>query len=160
MAKGRVGEIELSVGPYFVTKETAEEMARKIYFRHFKPEELELAREFIRRAILEGYFYFDVYLTTAAAEKLLEEVPEIKIPLAVPWMLRIDAVCWTTGVVWLIEFKERIRTSGIGQLISYKDLFEKQYKPQRPINLMYVAKYDAPELHPLMDKLGIVRTII
>ena len=150
MAETKRFMIELAHGPFEVTKKTGLEIAAKVKFRHFKPVELAIAREFITKAILEGVYYFDVYLLTEKAKKIISETPELNWKIAVPWMYRIDAVCYTFDAVWIIEFKERVSMYAIGELLGYKGMFIKQYEPKKEVRLMLVAKYDEPEVHPVL----------
>jgi len=56
MAQESWALIELAKGPYEVTPATAEIIADKIRFRHFRPGELLLGKEFIRRCIIPGTY--------------------------------------------------------------------------------------------------------
>jgi len=147
--------IELAKGPYIVTVETGPVVADRITFRHFRRMELLLGREFIRRAIIPGEYYFDVYLFTEEALDWMARQPEELWRAAVPYAHRIDAVCFRPEEVVLIEFKIRLKYSAIGQLLGYRDWFRRQYKPDKPVRLVTVCAYDRPELHETCAKEGI-----
>lgn len=155
MARRRKTEILLALGPYIVTAETAKEVAERIRFRHYKPDELKVAKRFIAKALLPGTYFFDVYLHTAMSKDILREATPFSITAAVPWMARIDAVCVKGRKHHIIEFKDRLRHSGIGQLICYKDLYMQQYRPTEEPALHYVCERDAPELHTTLEKYNI-----
>jgi len=54
--------------------------------------------------------------------------------------------------VYILEIKERLRPSGVGELISYKQLFLEQYQPTQEIVLGYVVRRDDETLHSLLSK--------
>jgi len=155
MAKSPEALIELAKGPYIVTAETGPILADRITFRHFRRMELLIGREFIRRAIIPGEYYFDVYLFTEEALDWMRRMPEELWRAAVPYAHRIDAVCFRPEEVALIEFKPRLKYSAIGQLLGYRDWFRRQYKPDKPLRLVTVCLYDRPELHETCAKEGI-----
>jgi len=147
--------IELARGPYRLTKETAIEVAEKVWFRHFRPAEIAIAKEFIRSAVLEGTYYFDVYLLTEEALDWMRRQPEAMVRMAIPYAHRIDAVCIRREVIWLMEFKTRLKYSAIGQLSGYIDWFRRQYRYPQPVKGLAVFWYDRPELHETCRRLRI-----
>lgn len=157
MVEGTEAVIKFGIGPFKVDKVTGPYVAEQVVFRHFKAGELLIAREFIRRAYIEGTYYFDVYLMTAEAEKFIEKHGEEFWRLAIPFMHRIDAVCFTPDVIYLIEFKLRVKYSGIGQLLGYRDWFVRQYKPDRPVKMVLVAVYEIEELEETLRKHDIMK---
>jgi len=144
--------IELALGPYEVNVYTARKVAREIVYRHYKPIELKIARQFIRECILPGTYYFDVYLLTPEAEQFMARYPPHYWRMAIPYLMKIDAVCYQPEAAWILEFKEELRPSAIGQLITYKDLFTEQYNPEQPVSLMAVVIQDKPALHYTLQR--------
>ena len=69
--------------------------------------------------------------------------------------MRIDAVVYTDSCIWLLEVKDRVRKSAIGQLLVYKEWFEKNYRPVLPIRLAIVAAVDDVMVRAVAEKLGI-----
>jgi len=152
MARGEIDTIQLATGPYDVTRKNALEIAERIRFRHYKPEELELGKDFIRRAILPGKYYFDVYIVTKEAEKVMEARGDRALASAVPYMYRIDAICIRPPRTWIIEIKHRLLPSGLGELMTYKPIYIRQYRPVKGVWLGYVARTDNESMHePLRD---------
>jgi len=152
VVKTKEAVIELARGPYYVSPETGPEIAEKVWFRHFRPAELWLAKEFIRKALIPGTYYFDVYLLTEDAEDWIRRQPEELWRMAIPYMHRIDMICITEEEIWIVEFKIRLKYSGVGQLLVYRDWFKRQYKPTKPVKLVCVVAYDRPELHETLRK--------
>ncbi len=147
--------LKLVSGPYEVNPYTAAEVAEKAVFRHFRPMELWVGREFIRRCLLPGTYYFDVYLLTEAALDFMRREPEAFWRMTIPYAHRIDAVCFRDREVWLLEFKIRLKYSAIGQLQGYRDWFERQYAPKKFVRLGVAFAIDTPELHATCERLGI-----
>jgi len=160
MGKGHFDTIQLATGPYEITKETAIAMADRIRFRHYKPDELKIAKDFIRWFVLKGTYYFDYYLMTKEAHKILELHAPPMLKDIVPWLSRIDCVVFKGKDVFIIEFKDRLRKSGIGELVSYKQLYREQYQPTGPLHLWYVVRHDDESLHSTCNALGIAVRVV
>jgi len=155
MARGEIDTIQLATGPYEVNRKNALEIVDRIKYRHYKPDELELAKDFVRRAILPGKYYFDYYLMTRAAKKIYEEMEPPMLKDVVPWLMRVDCVVFIGRKTWLLEFKERLRPAGMGQLVAYQQLWKEQYGANRPILLGYVARVDNLDMHSTLEEMGI-----
>jgi len=127
----------------------------RIKFPHFTPDEAEVLREFIAQKVLVGDWSFDVRLKSEKAELAAEYPPEIRSMWEAVTAKRIDAVCETTDAVNIIEVKKYMLHSGIGQLLTYRELYREQYKPTKPIVLWLIAKYPDPEVLRVCERLGI-----
>ena len=147
--------IEMSRGPYLVTALNAAQVARTMHFRHYKPEELALSRDFVASGRILGSWYLDVYLQTPRSRDVLANYGVTTAGEAVPWMNRIDAVALEGSAHHIIEFKLTLRPTGIGELVTYKEQYKEQYKAAGPIFLEYVVKYDRPEHHAACESQGI-----
>lgn len=155
MGKQRKDLIDLAIGPYNVNKANAWLISEEIWFRHYKADELKLAKEFIRRGELLGRWYFDVYLSNERTAQVLDMTGFGGISEATPWFDRIDATCESEEELYIIEFKDRLAYSGIGQLLGYKPQYIDQYSPELPVKLGYVYHIDKPELHELLSEYNI-----
>lgn len=140
-------------------------MSKIIRFVHMKPEEIELAKkfldiipqnylkvetsvklyppkefheEFVREAILEyaramnisfktAYEYFKKY-------HILEMIYE-------NYAKRIDIVIEYPKEIWIVEIKDKLRPSGIGELMVYDYWYRRNFSPLKPIRLVYAVKY-------------------
>lgn len=143
-------------GPVTVTPENAAVIGANVKMRHFKPDELELARRFVREAILTGDYFFDVLLETPLSRDAATRVSGLA---ATVYMNRIDAVVVRPSDVWIIEFKNKLTYSGIGELLGYEMLYSQQFRPQKPLKLAYVADKTFPDrddLHGLLSAHGIM----
>jgi hypothetical protein len=142
-------------GPYVVTASNAAQIAATMHFRHYKPEELALSRDFVAMGRILGSWYLDVYLQTPRSKDIMANMNPTTAGEAVPWMNRIDAVVLEGAAHHIIEFKLGLRPTGIGELVTYKEQYKEQYKPAGPIFLEYVVKYDRPEHHAACENAGI-----
>ena len=147
--------IELASGPYEITRENAPVMASKIVYRHYKPDELEIAREFVRQGHILGTWFFDVFLETPRSKDILASMSPTTAGEATPWMDRIDAVAHEGRMTHIIEFKDALRPGGIGQLLYYGKAYREQYDPKALIQLEYVVHVDRPERHTTLEENGI-----
>ena len=149
--------IKLAVGPFDVDVYTGPLLVDKIRFRHFHPYEVLLAKEFIRKAVRPGRYYFDVYLLTEEGKEWMQKQPEEWARLVEVGAHRIDAICENEKDLTLLEFKLRLKHSAVGQLASYRDWFKRDYTPVKPVRCLVVYSLDKPELHETCDKLNIER---
>lgn len=64
---------------------------------------------------------------------------------------RIDALAETTGNIYVIEVKDRLRPSAVGQALTYKTLYEEMFKPQKPVIPVILTKYSDPDMKHVCD---------
>jgi len=124
-------------------------------FPHFTKEETKVMEELLVQRVVWGDFKFDVKLRSDKA-KFAEDLPE---PLRSMWEAltakRIDAVCETPDAIWIIEVKRVMLPSGIGQLLLYAHMYNQQYKPQKPVKLLYATYYPDPDVENFCKQIGI-----
>ena len=155
MVGARGTRIELASGPYVITALNAAQMAAKIIYRHYKPDELEIARRFVASGRILGTWFFDVFLETPRSKDILANYGVTTAGEATPWMDRIDAVAHEGRMTHIIEFKDVLRPGGIGQLLYYGKAYREQYDPKALIQLEYVVHVDRPERHTTLEEQGI-----
>lgn len=68
---------------------------------------------------------------------------------------RIDVVGHTPGRIWIIEVKPEAGVSAIGQLISYRLLYEKRFGATAPLVLCLVTDFLTPDERWLTSQLQI-----
>jgi hypothetical protein len=130
-------------------------MAAKIIYRHYKPDELEIARKFVASGRILGTWFFDVFLETPRSKEILAQMQPTTAGEATPWMDRIDAIAHEGRMTHIIEFKDTLRPGGIGQLLYYGKAYREQYDPKALIQLEYVVHVDRPERHTTLEEQGI-----
>ncbi len=73
---------------------------------------------------------------------------------------RIDAIGYRSSGVTIFEVKPRAGTQALGQLITYKSLYEKNY-PERKIEaIAVVCSFISPEEIVLYDSFGINNYVV
>lgn len=73
---------------------------------------------------------------------------------------RIDAVAETTNEIYVIEIKDRLRPSAVGQALTYKTLYEEQFKPTKPVIPAIIARYGDPDMQHVCDVYNIKTWVI
>jgi len=71
------------------------------------------------------------------------------------WDKRIDLVVHASDAVWIIEIKPKLTMTAIGQCLSYQELYEKEFKPDKEIKLGIICEADDPNFHSTLEKLDI-----
>ena len=127
----------------------------KVKFPHFTPDEAEVLEEFMRKGPLEGKWSFDVHLKSLKAERIPVEDTVYRMMWEKLTAKRIDAVCETYNSINIIEVKRVMLASGIGQLMLYSYMYNKQFKPKKPVYLWYVVKYHDPDVVEYCRNIGI-----
>ena len=160
MAKTRRDTIDMATGPYEINPDNSKTMSDKVRFRHYKPDELQVAKRFITKNKLAGTYFFDVYLWTVAAREIIPQTEPFPVNDAVPWMDRIDAICHKRDHVYIIEFKTRMNPTGLGELLYYKQAYIEQYKPAKGVKLLYVVETLKPEMEKVLKELDIEYMVV
>uniref|UniRef100_A0A6H1ZZ12 Uncharacterized protein n=1 Tax=viral metagenome TaxID=1070528 RepID=A0A6H1ZZ12_9ZZZZ len=117
-------------------------------------------KKFLRDESLKGKWDFDFRLgyKLSEAEKLL--------PLTEQKMIeslrerRIDAICETEDTIWILEVKDKLRPSGLGQLTTYEHLYKTKFRPIKKIRLGYIAAIDDPTMHDVLHAKGVTFWIV
>lgn len=74
--------------------------------------------------------------------------------------LRIDAVGIRDDSIDLIEVKPRGNAGSLGQLMTYKEHYIKEYQPDKHVRMVLVAGEIDPNIIPLAEKEGIVYIVV
>lgn len=69
--------------------------------------------------------------------------------------LRIDAVGHKKDSIEIIEVKPRINQTAVGQIMVYKDLYKKDYKPTKRVDSLVVFAEPNPNIEGFLEKKGI-----
>ena len=122
---------------------------------HFKREEYEIALQWLQKHAPDGTIHFDWRLPARYIPLSVQGNPELEEVWRHLKQERIDAVVFTENEIILVEIKDVVRKSAIGQLIHYKKRFEEEYKPDKPIRLQIVAGEDDPVVRKTAEDEGI-----
>ena len=101
----------------------------------------------MRKALIQGRREWDVHL----------DVPEVEVPAY--WTKkdlenfqynkakRIDLVVHSSDAIWIMEITPKVSKASVGGCLTYKDLYEKQFKPDLPVRLGIIVEVDDPAYH-------------
>ena len=70
--------------------------------------------------------------------------------------LRIDVVGIRDKTIDILEVKPRFSSSAIGQVLTYRDCYIKDFKPKLPVRAVIVAGEIDPNIQPLIEKLKVI----
>jgi len=123
--------------------------------KHYKPREILIAYKAAELGYLRGKCVFNLRIPPPLRPRRPGETE-----WEYQWwqFLRskeIDCVCFRDNEVDIIEFKDRVRPSGIGQLLTYRDLFIQHYGWKGKVNLIYICGEDDPQTRVIAEKQGI-----
>ena len=124
-------------------------------FPHFKPHEVKIMRLFLGLGLLKGEYRFNVRLFPEVIEPAPEAEPEMYFAWHMLRAKRIDAVCERPDAIWLLEVKDVLRPSAIGELLTYRALYDRQFRPLRPLRLGVVCGEDDELVRPACEEQGI-----
>jgi len=64
---------------------------------------------------------------------------------------RIDAVCERKNIIYIIEIKDRLRPSAVGQVLTYLVLYEEQFAPDKNLQGVILTEYTDPDMMHVAD---------
>ena len=121
-------------------------------YSHLKADEKAIAKRFYENIFLAGEYHYDVTL----------DVPEPVIPA---WWTKKDREAWagwrSKRIDLVIKQKQqhiiceitpKLSKAAIGGVLSYRDMYKKQYRPMVPVNLGIIVEMDDPAYHPTLKK--------
>lgn len=124
-------------------------------YPHMLPEERRIWSKFItgkERNYLKltydlhlGYGVFPPY----------DASPQLKAVIESTSRKRVDAIGESVNQITIFEVKPRGGMSAMGQLLTYKDLYVKEYRPTKPIKLALVCERLEPDVSSTLQANGI-----
>ena len=124
-------------------------------YPHFKRIETEMAKKFIRKFRIPGNYVFDLRLPVKLPERVEQYPPNVRRALYSLKARRLDLVIETPEMDYLVEFKVRANTQGIGQLLTYREIYTTKIKPGRLTQLLLVCMESDEDIEKVAKKLGI-----
>lgn len=64
---------------------------------------------------------------------------------------RVDAIGETREDIWIFEVKPRISMSALGQLVTYFELYQAEYRPTKAVMLAAIGERQAPDIRAAFD---------
>jgi hypothetical protein len=127
---------------------------------HLKPEEMRVWERFAASNIISGKVYADVHLKPPDIPKPAFATPEEWAWYAYLKSPRIDAVIETSDCIYVVQVKDWLRQSAIGEVQFYYYHYINEFKPTKPVKMMIVAGRDNPKVREVCEKLGILVYIV
>src|SRR5579863_8388373 len=104
-------------------------------------------------------FQYDILLGQGAVP-LPNMSDEDKLMLFALTVKRADVLAIQSDMLWLIEIKPRLGMSCVGQLVSYKYLWEEQFGNNPPIMPTWVGEQDENDLHRVLLDLRFTSVVV
>ena len=111
-------------------------------YPHMRQWEQDIMEKFHTAKILDAIWSYDVPLKIREMP-LPENTSDAEATL---WSRltskRVDAVAETLVEIYVIEIKDRLRPSAVGQALTYKTLYEEQFAPHKPVIAAIITEFD------------------
>lgn len=124
-------------------------------FKHLKSDEKEIAKRFVAAGLLPGVYEYDVQLESPDVvfpahwtKKDLEHWSALRAK-------RIDVVVHAEAADWILEVTPKLSKAAIGGCVTYRELYQRQFKPKFPVHLGIVVEVDDRAYHDTLHKFGI-----
>jgi len=109
----------------------------------------------VRQIPIQGKREYDVHLQVKEPETpAWWTKQDIKIYHGL-WDKRIDLVVHADAAIWIIEITPKLSKAAVGGCEVYKELYEKQFKPELPVKMGIIVEMDDPNYHSTLEKLDI-----
>ena len=131
-----------------------------VKFPHHGLAEYLVLKRYLQQINDNGWISFDVHLPTAysSAQRLKENTYEKN--MAILLELRVDAIIQYRNQFQIVEVKQRLSPSGVGQALIYRQSFQEHFGPKGSINCLVVAERDHVDIRKFANKLGVSCKIV
>lgn len=129
----------------------AQEKWIRPHYPHMLEDEARIWTKFLRVTDLAfGSIVYDLHLGTGILP--LPSDPEyMRRLLSAVTKKRVDALGETETDIWIFEVKPRISMSALGQLVTYFELYQQQFRPVKPLMLAAIGEREAPDIQATFD---------
>jgi hypothetical protein len=129
-------------------------------YKHLKADEKAIAKRFVESGVLPGEYVYDLAL----------ESPDVVFPAH--WTKqdfehwsglrakRIDIVVHAPAAEWILEVTPKLSKAAIGGVITYRELYMRQFKPVFPVHLGIVVEVDDLAYHETCRRYGITLWVV
>lgn len=121
-------------------------------YTHLKPDEKEIAKRFVKNANFKGEYIYDLHLdveTPAFPDHWTSKEIHAYETLRAK---RIDLVVKRDSEIWIFEITPKVSKAAVGGVLTYRDLYEAQFKPSVPVHVGIIVEMDDKAYHPTLDK--------
>lgn len=129
-------------------------------YPHMFPKDIEIWERFLEKyaADYSGFIYdWKVGSGTEPLPELNEPYASMQKTLS---KYRVDVIGVKDGFYELIETKPQAGPSAVGQIISYRNLFLKDYGGHREVVPVIVTDYERPDIRQVASDMGVKYIII
>jgi hypothetical protein len=118
------------------------------------PDEAEYLRRYLRLGLAK---YIDITTNVRVGEGIptKAQTPELEKAYQELTKKRIDAVGETEKEIHILDFSDRLTARHLGQLLIYKELYTKEYKPTKKVRPIAVSEEITPEMREIFTKYGV-----
>ncbi len=128
-------------------------------YPHMLEDEARIWTKFLEKTDLAfETISYDVHLGTGIPP-LPRDPGWMKDLLSAVTKKRVDAIGETADAIWIFEVKPRIGMSALGQLITYFELYQEQYRPVKPVLLAAIGEREAPDIRAVFE-LNAIKIIV
>jgi len=124
-------------------------------YTHLKKDEKEIAKRFEATVYFDGEYVYDVHLDVPIPPLPAWWTKEMRKNYGDLRAKRIDLVIKTKNEHWIIEITPKLSKAPLGGVLTYRDLYKKQYKPGLPVKVGVVVEVDDPAYHDTYKKYGV-----
>lgn len=129
-------------------------------YPHMREEDIPLWNRFLDR-YGEGWAGFDYDVRVGEASKAAVGQDEVaQRTWAALTKLRIDAVGYRAGEIWVFEVKPYAGIGTVGQLVGYRGEFVSEFHPVEPVRMGVVTDRFVPAVGSVMRREGIAAWIV
>ncbi|MEA3222368.1 MAG: hypothetical protein U9P49_04285 [Thermodesulfobacteriota bacterium] len=124
-------------------------------FTHLKADEKEIAKRFVKYAKFSGTYVYDVHLDVEAPEPPDHWTTKDIRAYQTLRAKRIDLLVKKDSEIWIFEITPKVSKAAVGGVLTYRDLYKKQYKPKVPVHVGIIVEMDDKAYHETLEKLNI-----
>ena len=124
----------------------------RIKYAHMLPGETEIWDRFLAVTTIP-FTRFDYDVHVGETPVVDPNTPDYLVPMIeAVYRKRIDAVGFTDHEIWLFEVKQRAGLSAMGQVLAYKALYVKDFRPRLPIKMGVVCELKSTDVDYLYSQ--------
>lgn len=116
-------------------------------YSHLKEDEKRIAERWVAQVPIQGKREYDVTLDVP-----LPELPAYWTNLDIQRYAetrkkRIDLIVHAIDALWIMEITPKVSKAAVGGVLSYRDMYIKQYHPMLPVKLGIIVEVDDKAYH-------------
>jgi len=124
-------------------------------YAHMRVWEEKIMDKFLEKIKFPATWQFDVHLHVQDRKDISYMSENEKFLFNQATAKRIDAVGETVDRIYVVEVKDRLRPSAVGQALTYKLLYERQFKPAKLVVPAIITEFTDPDMEFVCEKFGI-----